>query len=73
MFGKIERTILEQAMEKTGGNKKQAAEMLHLKRTTFAAKLKSLGAAVSSAGCSRWVLGRIFTGVSATGSWGIAT
>jgi len=48
-MGRIERAILEQAMEKTGGNKKQAAEMLRLKRTTFAAKLKSLGAAVSGA------------------------
>jgi len=47
--GRIERAILEQAMRKTGGNKKQAAEMLGLKRTTFAAKLKSLGAAVASA------------------------
>ncbi len=45
--GRIERMILEQAMEKTGGNKKQAAEMLRLKRTTFAAKLRSLGAAVT--------------------------
>jgi transcriptional regulator with GAF, ATPase, and Fis domain len=47
--GRIERAILEQAMQKTGGNKKQAAEMLGLKRTTFAAKLKSLSAAVSGA------------------------
>jgi transcriptional regulator with GAF, ATPase, and Fis domain len=46
--GRIERAILEQAMEKTGGNKKQAAEMLRLKSTTFTAKLKSLGAAVSA-------------------------
>jgi len=43
--GRIERALLEQAMQKTGGNKKQAAAMLGLKRTTFAAKLKSLGAA----------------------------
>jgi DNA-binding NtrC family response regulator len=53
--GKIERAILEQAMEKTGGNKKQAAEMLNLKRTTFAAKLKSLGAAVAGAEQSAWM------------------
>jgi DNA-binding NtrC family response regulator len=38
----MERTILEQALRKTGGNKAQAAEMLRLKRTTLAAKLKSL-------------------------------
>ena len=47
--GRIERAILEQAMRKTGGNKKQAADMLRLKRTTFSAKLKSLEAAVSGA------------------------
>ena len=42
--GQIERNILEQALEKTKGNKKQAADMLRLKRTTLAAKLKSLEA-----------------------------
>ncbi len=42
--GAIERNILEQALQKTKGNKKQAAEMLGLKRTTLAAKLKSLEA-----------------------------
>ena len=47
--GSIELNILEQALRKTRGNKKLAAEMLGLKRTTLAAKLKSL-AAVSSAG-----------------------
>jgi DNA-binding NtrC family response regulator len=42
---RIERSILSQALERTGGNKKQAAQMLRLKRTTLAAKLKSLAAA----------------------------
>jgi DNA-binding NtrC family response regulator len=40
--GGIERHILEQALRISRGNKKQAADMLRLKRTTFAAKLKSL-------------------------------
>ncbi|MBZ5725990.1 MAG: sigma-54 dependent transcriptional regulator [Acidobacteriia bacterium] len=40
----IERGILEQALRKTGGNKKAAAEMLHLKRTTLSAKVRSLAA-----------------------------
>ena len=40
--GTIERNILEQALKKTRGNKKLAAEMLGLKRTTLSAKLKSL-------------------------------
>ncbi len=42
--GQIERTILTQALQKTNGNKKKAADMLRLKRTTLAAKLKSLEA-----------------------------
>lgn len=42
--GSIERRILEEALRKTGGNKSAAAEMLGLKRTTLAAKLRSLAA-----------------------------
>jgi DNA-binding NtrC family response regulator len=38
----IERSILDQALRKTGGNKKAAADMLRLKRTTLAAKVRSL-------------------------------
>ena len=40
----IERSILQQALEKTSGNKKQAADMLKLKRTTLSAKLRVLEA-----------------------------
>jgi DNA-binding NtrC family response regulator len=40
----IERSILEQALAKTGGNKKAAAEMLRLKRTTLSAKVRNLEA-----------------------------
>jgi transcriptional regulator with GAF, ATPase, and Fis domain len=47
--GSIELNILEQALRKTRGNKKLAAEMLGLKRTTLSAKLKSL-VAVGAAG-----------------------
>jgi len=38
----FERSILEQALQKTGGNKKAAAQMLRLKRTTLSAKVRSL-------------------------------
>jgi DNA-binding NtrC family response regulator len=38
----IERSILDQALRKTGGNKKAAADMLRLKRTTLSAKVRSL-------------------------------
>ena len=41
----IERSILEQALRKTGGNKKAAAQMLRLKRTTLSAKVRTLEAA----------------------------
>jgi len=40
----IERSILEQALQKTRGNKKAAAEMLRLKRTTLSAKVRTLEA-----------------------------
>jgi DNA-binding NtrC family response regulator len=38
----LERSLLEHALQRTGGNKKLAAELLGLKRTTLSAKLKSL-------------------------------
>jgi DNA-binding NtrC family response regulator len=38
----IERSLLSQALKKTGGNKKAAAEMLRLKRTTLSAKVRVL-------------------------------
>jgi DNA-binding NtrC family response regulator len=44
----IERHILEQALQKAGGNKKRAADMLRLKRTTLAAKLRSLDSAAAA-------------------------
>ena len=49
IVGGIELNILEQALRKTGGNKKMAAQMLRLKRTTLAAKLKSLSETVGAA------------------------
>jgi len=39
---RFELSLLHQALERTGGNKKRAAELLRIKRTTFAAKLRSL-------------------------------
>jgi DNA-binding NtrC family response regulator len=38
----IEKSIIQQALRKTGGNKKAAADMLQLKRTTLSAKVRSL-------------------------------
>jgi transcriptional regulator with GAF, ATPase, and Fis domain len=49
MVAHMERTILEQALRKTGGNKAQAAGMLRLKRTTLSAKLKSLSESARTA------------------------
>jgi DNA-binding NtrC family response regulator len=48
----IERSILEQALHKTGGNKQAAADMLRLKRTTLSAKVRSLGPPVLSSGAA---------------------
>ncbi len=45
IVGEFEKSILMQALEKTSGNKKQAADMLGLKRTTLAAKLRAFEAA----------------------------
>ncbi len=44
VVGDFERQIIEQALARTAGNKKQAAQILRLKRTTLTAKLKSLQA-----------------------------
>ena len=48
--GSIEIRLLEQALRKTDGNKKAAADLLRLKRTTLTAKLKSLQALAARAG-----------------------
>ncbi|HLI86074.1 MAG TPA: sigma-54 dependent transcriptional regulator [Bryobacteraceae bacterium] len=40
----IERSMIQQALEKTGGNKKAAAQMLRLKRTTLSAKVRNFEA-----------------------------
>jgi DNA-binding NtrC family response regulator len=50
----FERSILEQAMRKAGGNKKRAADMLRLKRTTLSAKLRSLEARAAGAAHPCW-------------------
>jgi DNA-binding NtrC family response regulator len=46
--GSIERELIHRSLEKTGGNKGQAARLLNLKRTTLVEKLKRLGAAAPS-------------------------
>ena len=47
--GSIERKLLEEALVKSRGNKKAAADLLRLKRTTLTAKLKSLETAAARA------------------------
>jgi len=42
VVGHFERSILEQALTRTGGNKTAAAELLGLKRTTLIMKLRGL-------------------------------
>jgi DNA-binding NtrC family response regulator len=41
---RLERTLIDQAMRRAGGNKSQAADMLGMKRTTLTAKMKVLEA-----------------------------
>ena len=36
----IERDLIKQSLERTGGNRNKAAELLHIKRTTLVEKLK---------------------------------
>lgn len=43
--GTFERTIIEQVLKQTAGNKTRAAELLRLRRTTLSAKLRALSAA----------------------------
>jgi DNA-binding NtrC family response regulator len=38
----FERSLIDRALERTGGNKRLAAELLHVKRTTLIEKLKRL-------------------------------
>jgi DNA-binding NtrC family response regulator len=42
LLSSVERTLIAQALERTGGNKRQAADLLGLKRTTLVEKLKRL-------------------------------
>jgi DNA-binding NtrC family response regulator len=42
----IEREVIRRALERTGGNKAAAAQVLHLKRTTLVEKLKRLEGAL---------------------------
>jgi DNA-binding NtrC family response regulator len=39
----IERQLILQSLQRTGGNKGRAAQLLNLKRTTLVEKLKRLG------------------------------
>ena len=41
-IGRIERELIQLSLERTGGNKGQAAKLLNLKRTTLVEKLKRL-------------------------------
>jgi DNA-binding NtrC family response regulator len=40
----IERDLIQRSLQRTGGNRNKAAELLRIKRTTLVEKLKRLGA-----------------------------
>ncbi len=42
VVNQIEHSLLQQALDMTDGNKKRAADLLHIKRTTFAARWRSV-------------------------------
>jgi DNA-binding NtrC family response regulator len=42
LIADIERDLIERSLERTGGNKGQAARLLRLKRTTLVEKIKRL-------------------------------
>jgi transcriptional regulator with GAF, ATPase, and Fis domain len=42
VISQFQRYLLQQALEKTGGNKSRAAEMLRMKRSTLVSKVKTL-------------------------------
>ena len=42
IVSKVERDLILRCLEKTGGNKRQAARLLNLSRTTFIDKLQRL-------------------------------
>jgi DNA-binding NtrC family response regulator len=42
LVGDFERDLIRRALDKSGGNKRQAADLLHIKRTTLIEKMKRL-------------------------------
>jgi sigma-54 specific flagellar transcriptional regulator A len=39
----IERDLIQRSLQRTGGNRNKAAELLRIKRTTLVEKLKRMG------------------------------
>jgi DNA-binding NtrC family response regulator len=48
MISDLEKRLILQSLQVAGGNKKRAASLLHLKRTTFVEKLRRMGMDASS-------------------------
>ena len=48
VLSKIEHELINRCLERTGGNKRQAARLLHLSRTTLIDKLNRLGREVEA-------------------------
>ena len=57
VVSQLERELIMRCLEKTGGNKRQAARLLNLSRTTFIDKLQRLtlgDTAATVTGADRW-------------------
>jgi DNA-binding NtrC family response regulator len=52
VVSQLERDLILRCLEKTGGNKRQAARLLNLSRTTFIDKLNRLGVQEASSSSS---------------------
>jgi DNA-binding NtrC family response regulator len=53
VVSQLERELIGRCLEKTGGNKRQAARLLNLSRTTFIDKLQRLNLAEAAKGSDR--------------------
>ena len=43
MISNLEKQLILQSLQASNGNKKRAASLLHMKRTTFVEKLRRMG------------------------------
>ena len=65
MISELERKLILQSLQIARGNKKRAASLLHLKRTTFVEKLRRMGYGLARRGNRRGIAAVIGAGKTA--------